>query len=128
MSGFFQQNCILKWMIFFASICCLWDLLPEILQLVEVFNHLFSSSKFSFLGTFLAHFSHCNFMIFGRHFYPASPHILHLKKFPAVLSKYVWKLKDTNISSAIEWSIVTKLLSKTQLNFCKLCLIKIIAQ
>ena len=38
------------------------------------------------------------------------------------LSKYIWKLKDTNISPVIEWSIVTKVLSKTQLNFCKLYL------
>ena len=38
------------------------------------------------------------------------------------LSKYVWELKDANISPVIEWSIVTKVLSKTQLNFCQLCL------
>ena len=38
------------------------------------------------------------------------------------LSKYKWKLRDANISPIIEWSIVTKVLSKTQLNFCKLCL------
>ena len=38
------------------------------------------------------------------------------------LLKYIWELKDTNISSAIEWSIVTKASSKTQLNVCKLCL------
>ena len=38
------------------------------------------------------------------------------------LSKYIWELKDANISPVIEWSIVTKVLSKTQLNFCKLCL------
>ena len=38
------------------------------------------------------------------------------------LSKYIWELKDANISPVTEWSIVTKMLSKTQLNFCKLCL------
>ena len=38
------------------------------------------------------------------------------------LSKYIWELKDANISPVIEWSIVTKVLSKTQLDFCKLCL------
>ena len=38
------------------------------------------------------------------------------------LSNYVWELKDAHISPAIEWSIITKVLSKTQLNFCKLCL------
>ena len=38
------------------------------------------------------------------------------------LSKYVWELKDAHISPVIEWSIVTKVLSKTQINFCKLCL------
>ena len=40
----------------------------------------------------------------------------------AELSKHIWKLKDANISQIIEWSIVTKALSKTQLNFCKLCI------
>ena len=38
------------------------------------------------------------------------------------LSIYIWELKDANISPVTEWSIVTKVLSKTQLNFCKLCL------
>ena len=38
------------------------------------------------------------------------------------LLKYVWELKDAHISPFIEWSTVTKVLSKTQLNFCKLCL------
>ena len=38
------------------------------------------------------------------------------------LSKYIRELKDANISPEIEWSIVTKVLSKTQLNFCKLYL------
>ena len=34
----------------------------------------------------------------------------------------MWELKDAHISPVIEWSFVTKVLSKTQLNFCKLCL------
>ena len=38
------------------------------------------------------------------------------------LSNYVWELKDAHISPVIEWSIATKVLSKTQINFCKLCL------
>ena len=38
------------------------------------------------------------------------------------LSKYIWKLKDANISPVTEWSIVTNVLSKAKLNFCKLCL------
>ena len=38
------------------------------------------------------------------------------------LSKYIWGLKDVYILPVIEWSIVTKVLSKLQLNFCKLCL------
>ena len=37
------------------------------------------------------------------------------------LSKYIWELKDANISPVTEWSIVTKVLSKT-IKFCKLCL------
>ena len=31
----------------------------------------------------------------------------------AELSKYIWKLKDADIPPVIEWSIVTKVLSKT---------------
>ena len=38
------------------------------------------------------------------------------------LSKYLWELKDAHISPVMEWSILTKVLSKTQLNFCKLYL------
>ena len=38
------------------------------------------------------------------------------------LSKYIWKLKDANILPVIEWSIVTKVLSKTQTIFVTLCL------
>ena len=41
------------------------------------------------------------------------------------LSKYIWELQDANISPVIEWNIVTEVLSKTQLNFCKLCLSEI---
>ena len=43
-------------------------------------------------------------------------------KYNTELSKYVWDLKDAHVSPVIEWSIVTKVLSKTQLNICKLCL------
>ena len=38
------------------------------------------------------------------------------------LSKYLWELKDAHISPVMEWSILTKVLSKIQLNFCKFCL------
>ena len=38
------------------------------------------------------------------------------------LSKFVWELKDAYISPVIEWSIITKVFSKIQLNFYKLCL------
>ena len=38
------------------------------------------------------------------------------------LSKYVWELEDVHISPVTEWSIVTKRLSKTKLNFGNLCL------
>ena len=38
------------------------------------------------------------------------------------LSKYIWKLKDANLSVVTEWSIVRKVLPKTQSNFCKLFL------
>ena len=36
------------------------------------------------------------------------------------LSNYIWELKDARTSPVIEWSIVTKVLSKTQLNVSKL--------
>ena len=29
------------------------------------------------------------------------------------IPKYIWKLKDANISPGTEWSIITKVLSKT---------------
>ena len=32
---FFERNCNVKWMIFFASFCCIWDFLPKILNLVD---------------------------------------------------------------------------------------------
>ena len=38
------------------------------------------------------------------------------------LSKYVREPNDAHILPVTEWSIVTKVFSNTQLNFCKLCL------
>ena len=53
----------------------------------------------------------------------------HTKEFKNVryrnsteLSKYVWKLKDDDITPIISWSIVAKVYSKTKVNYCKLCL------
>ena len=43
-------------------------------------------------------------------------------KYNTELSKYVWELKDAHVLPDIEWSIATKVLSKTRLNFCELCL------
>ena len=37
------------------------------------------------------------------------------------LSKYIWKLKETNIASTDTWKVVAKVFSDTEINFCKLC-------
>ena len=55
--SFFERNCILKWVIFFASFCWILDLLPENLKLIDklqiwVFNHLFPSRNFVFWDSF----------------------------------------------------------------------------
>ena len=39
-------------------------------------------------------------------------------RYSTELWKYVWELKNATTSPVIERSIVTKVLSKTQLNFC----------
>ena len=44
------------------------------------------------------------------------------QRYSTELSKYIRELKDVNISPVIEQSIVTKVLSKIQINLCKLCL------
>ena len=56
---FFEWNCIIKWVIFFASFCWLWDFLLENLKLVEKFQtwsfYLFIFwSKFYFWDCFRA--------------------------------------------------------------------------
>jgi len=38
------------------------------------------------------------------------------------LSKYVWELKDQAITPSITWKIIKNVNSKTQSNYCKLCL------
>ena len=48
---------LVKWVRIFASVCWLWDFLPENLQLVDKlqtwgFNHLFFDPNFVFLGLF----------------------------------------------------------------------------
>ena len=40
------------------------------------------------------------------------------------LSKYVWQLKDANISPIVTWKVVAKVFSDTKIDFCKLCLAK----
>ena len=37
-------------------------------------------------------------------------------------SKYVWQLKDANITSIVTWKVVAKAFSDTKINFSKLCL------
>ena len=74
---FFERNCIVKWMILFASICWLWDFLPKSLKLTYEFEILDFKSfifwcKLRFFLTVLEHFSQCNFKMFviGQPWYP----------------------------------------------------------
>ena len=88
-------------------------LTPKIVYRADVKNLTFDEKKF-YLGVTETPFKER----FGNHTrdfkYPKYRNSTEL-------SKYLWELKDANISPEIEWSIVTKVLSKTQLNFCKLC-------
>ena len=38
------------------------------------------------------------------------------------LSKYIWLLKEDQITSRIRWSVVEKVYGRTKINFCQLCL------
>ena len=38
------------------------------------------------------------------------------------MSKYIWQLKDENITPIVTWNVVAKVFSDTKINFCKLCL------
>ena len=69
---FFEQIYILKWVIFFASFCWLWDSLLENLKLKEKlqiwdFESFIFWPKFRLFGAVLRHFSECNFQIFHLH-------------------------------------------------------------
>ena len=89
---FFERNCIVKWVIFFASFCWLWDFLLENLKIkknsddvhwivwtntcmpVIIFSKkrilnmrfwiIYILVQVSFLGTALRHFSQCFFLVF----------------------------------------------------------------
>ena len=84
---FFEWNCIVKSVIFFAGFYWLWDFLLQILEwkklimstgLVEIIfskkksykyqilNHLYFGPSFVFRGTALGRFSQCFFLIFCR--------------------------------------------------------------
>ena len=46
------------------------------------------------------------------------------------MSKYIWELKESNISHELSWEIIAQVYSNTRINFCVLCLsdnLKIIA-
>ena len=63
---FFEQNCFVKLVIFFASFRWPWHFLPENLKLIDklqkrCFKSFIFWSKFRFLGTILGCFSQCNF-------------------------------------------------------------------
>ena len=38
------------------------------------------------------------------------------------LSKYIWQLKESDISPEISWEIIDQVYSNTRINFCVLCL------
>ena len=38
------------------------------------------------------------------------------------MPKYIWQLKDINITPTVTWKVVAKVFSDTKINFCKLCL------
>jgi len=38
------------------------------------------------------------------------------------LSKYIWELKDKGMTPTVQWKILKTIRSKTQPNYCKLCL------
>ena len=38
------------------------------------------------------------------------------------LSKYIWLLKEDQITSRIRWSVVEKVCGRTKINYCPLCL------
>ena len=53
----FERNFIVKWVIFFASFCWLWDCLPENLKIIDKlqiwgFDNLFPGPNFIFLALF----------------------------------------------------------------------------
>ena len=51
--------------------------------------------------------------LFKEHFSNVTRDLKHPKYINGTeLSKYIWRLRDANISLVIEWSIVTKALSK----------------
>ena len=84
-------------------------LTPKIVYRADVKNLANDEKKF-YLGVTETAFKEC----FGNH----TRDFKHPKyRNSTEISKYVWKLKDAHISPVIEWSIVTKVLSKTQLNF-----------
>ena len=93
---YFERNCIVKWVIFFARFCWFWDFLLDNLKIKKIFwwcpqkrvdeyktlharNNIFKKiilnmrfwmiyilDQISFLGTTLGRFSQCFFYIFCR--------------------------------------------------------------
>ena len=63
---FLEWNCIVKWVILFASFCCLWEFLLENLKLIYKLLIIYFLVQVLFFGTVLGHFSQCNFKIFHR--------------------------------------------------------------
>ena len=68
---FFERNGIIKWVIFFASFCYLWDFLPKNLKLIGKmqifgFESFIFWFKFHCFGTVLGRFSQCNLKNFHR--------------------------------------------------------------
>ena len=97
-----KWNCIVKWMIFFASFCWLWGFLRENLKVIDKIYHFFSGSNLVF-GAVLGYFSQCNFKTFCRRLTivadvftqprpPPHPHPPIWKSFLGPCNRITWKL------------------------------------
>ena len=60
---------------------------------------------------------------FKDHFRNHTKEFKHKKYYKKTeLSKYIWQLKESDISPEISWEIIAQVYSNTRINFCVLCL------
>ena len=98
--GFSERNCIVKWVIPFASFCWLWDFLPENLKLIDKLQ-IWTFESFIFCSNFLFFFVGAAVLgRFSTHFYlpsppplpphvPSSSNIYTIKKLPTALMNHL---------------------------------------